>query len=46
MVKDWAEGSGFEGFVVFSCDDKGAAQFVLEMLNGGKLEFVELLTRL
>ena len=45
MVKDWAEGSGFEGFVVFPCDDKGAAKLLLEVLNGGELEFVELLTR-
>ena len=46
MVKDWAEGSGLEGFVVFPCDDKGAAKFLLEVLNGGELEFVELLTSL
>ena len=44
MVKQWTESNGFEGLVVFPCDDKGAAKFLLEVLNGGELEFVELLT--
>ena len=46
MAEHWTEGNGFEGLVVFTCDDKAGAQFLLEVLDGGELELVELLASL